>query len=110
MSKMQVTYMTQVVHVYGIIAVSLSQLIVKSSDRELWLILLLSTCIGYVLPSPRLKFLKPGMCLTPVAATATTIRTTSMSSLLPSPLSAVNIEETGGNNGSDSDLGTDLRQ
>ena len=59
----QVTYMTQVVLVYGIIAVSLSQLILQSADRELWLILL-STSVGYVLPSPRLKFLKPGTTAT----------------------------------------------
>ena len=56
--KNQVTYMTQVVLVFGIIAVSLSQLILQSAERELWLILL-STSVGYVLPSPRLRFLKP---------------------------------------------------
>lgn len=78
MPKNQVTYMTQVILVYGIIAVSLSQLILQSSERELWLILL-STSIGYVLPSPRLKFLKPKLGVTSAAATAT----------LTSPTSAV---------------------
>lgn len=81
--KNQVTYMTQIILVYGIIAVSLSQIILQSSDRELWLVLL-STSIGYVLPSPRLKFLKPRIStfssLTSAAATATTTTTSSSSS------------------------------
>ena len=86
--KNQVTYMTQVVLVYCIIAVALSQLILQSSDRELWLVLL-STSVGYVLPSPKLKFLKPSVCVTSTATATTAAATTSV---LPS-LSTVSIEE-----------------
>ncbi|MCG7874886.1 MAG: hypothetical protein JAZ03_22070 [Candidatus Thiodiazotropha taylori] len=85
--KNQVTYMTQVVLVYSIIAVSLSQLILQSSDRELWLILL-STSVGYVLPSPSLKFLKPKLFVTSAAATATlSSSTTAVSSSFAQPCS-----------------------
>lgn len=66
--KNQVTYMTQVVLVYCIIAVSLTQLVRQSADSELWLVLL-STSVGYILPSPRLKFLKPKISVTPTATT-----------------------------------------
>ena len=88
--KNQVTYITQVVLVYGIIAVSLSQLILQSADKELWLILL-STSVGYVLPAPRLKFLKPKISLT---STATTTATTSASSSLSFPLPTTNALES----------------
>lgn len=108
--KNQVTYLTQVFLVYGIIAVSLSQIILQSSDRELWLILL-STSVGYVLPSPRLKFLKPKISVTSAAATATTSATSSASPL-PFPLPTVNFAETAnealsGSSGSDSEIGKD---
>lgn len=110
--KNQVTYLTQVVLVYGIIAVSLSQLILQSSDRELWLILL-STSVGYVLPSPRLKFLKPTISVTSAAATATTTTSATLpASPLPFPLPTVNFAETahealGGSSGSDLEIGKD---
>ncbi|MEW8544140.1 MAG: hypothetical protein AB2693_11455 [Candidatus Thiodiazotropha sp.] len=100
--KNQVTYMTQVFLVYGIIAVSLSQLILQASDRELWLVLL-STSVGYVLPSPRLKFLKPKISVTS-AASATTTTTTSAS--LPFPLPTSNGVDTRDSPGaSDIDVG-----
>ena len=86
--KNQVTYLTQVFLVYGIIAVSLSQLILQASNRELWLILL-STSVGYVLPSPRLKFLKPKISVTSAASATTTTITTSAP--LPFPLSTANV-------------------
>lgn len=82
--KNQVTYMTQVILVYGIIAVSLSQLILQSADRELWLILL-STSVGYVLPSPRLKFLKPKISVSSAATAATTTTTTATAATSASP-------------------------
>ena len=109
--KNQVTYMAQVVLVYAIIAVSLSQLILQSSDRELWLILL-STSVGYVLPSPRLKFLKRNISVTSAAATATATTTkTATPSPLPFPVSTVKVADTneslGGIIGSDSEAGKD---
>lgn len=93
--KNQVTFMTQVFLIYGIIAVSLSQLILQSSDRELWLVLL-STSIGYVLPSPRLKFLKPKLSSVSSVASAAASATTTASSLssTPLPLSTVNFADT----------------
>lgn len=110
--KNQVTYMTQVFLVYGVIAVSLSQLILQSSERELWLILL-STSIGYVLPSPRLKFLKPKIStISSVASATATTAATSSSSLSSLPLPSVNFADTrdtlGGGSGSDSDVGKEL--
>ena len=81
--KNQVTYMTQVVLVFGIIAVSLSQLILQSAERELCLILL-STSVGYVLPSPRLRFLKPKISITS-SADNTHMPTSPSSALLPFP-------------------------
>ena len=43
--------------VYMIIVTSLVQISLRSPDKELWLILL-SSSIGYILPSPGLKFRK----------------------------------------------------
>lgn len=107
-SKNQVTYMTQVFLVYGVIAVSLSQLILQSFERELWLILL-TTSIGYVLPSPRLKFLKPKIStISSVASATATTAATSSSSLSSLPLPSVNFADTrdtlGGGSSSDSDV------
>lgn len=109
--KNQVTYLTQVVLVFCIIAVSLSQIIMQSSDRELWLVLL-STSIGYVLPSPRLRFLKPKISVTSAAATATTTTTTAALPL-PFPLSTVDFTDTaheavGGGSRADSDVGKEI--
>lgn len=110
--KNQVTYLTQVVLVFGIIAVSLSQIILQSSDRELWLVLL-STSIGYVLPSPRLRFLKPKISVTSAAATATTTTTAASSSALPFALSTLNFSDTaheavGGSSRANSDVGKEV--
>ena len=103
--KNQVTYMTQVILVYGIIAVSLSQLILQSADRDLWLVLL-STSVGYVLPSPRLKFLKTKISLPSTAATTTTTPTTlSPTSLLSLPLE--NAKCSPSSNKPDTELGGD---
>ena len=47
----------QIIVVYMIIITSLVQISLRSPDKELWLILL-SSSIGYILPSPGLKFRK----------------------------------------------------
>ena len=54
------SFFAQIVVVYTIIITSLIHLIhlsLKSPDKELWLILL-SSSVGYILPSPGLKFSK----------------------------------------------------
>ncbi|MEW8546108.1 MAG: hypothetical protein AB2693_21520 [Candidatus Thiodiazotropha sp.] len=55
--KNTVTFIAQVIVVYGIIAASLYHLSFQSPNQELWLILL-SSAFGYILPSPGLKYLK----------------------------------------------------
>ena len=55
--KNQFTYISQIIVIYAIIATSIVHLSIQSQDRELWLILL-SSSLGYILPSPGLKFSK----------------------------------------------------
>ena len=50
-------FFAQIIVVYMIIVTSLVQISLRSPDKELWLILL-SSSIGYILPSPGLKFRK----------------------------------------------------
>ena len=56
--KNQITYVSQIIVIYAIIATAIVHLSIQSPNRELWLILL-SSSLGYILPSPGLKFLKP---------------------------------------------------
>ena len=61
----QFTYISQIIVIYAIIATSIVHLSIQSQDRELCLILL-SSLLGYILPSPGLKFTKqkqPGLDL-----------------------------------------------
>lgn len=51
------SFLAQIVVVYAIIITSLIQISLRSPDKELWLILL-SSSVGYILPSPGLKFNK----------------------------------------------------
>ena len=63
--KNQFTYISQIIVIYAIIATSIVHLSIQSQDRELWLILL-SSSLGYIPPSPGLKFTKqkqPGLDL-----------------------------------------------
>lgn len=55
--KNRLTFFAQIIVVYAIIATSLVHISLQSPDKELWLILL-SSSIGYILPSPGLKFRK----------------------------------------------------
>ena len=55
--KKRFTFFAQIIVVYMIIITSLVQISLRSSDKELWLIIL-SSFIGYILPSPGLKFRK----------------------------------------------------
>ena len=63
--KTQFTYISQIIVIYAIIATSIVHLSIQSQDLELWLILL-SSSLGHILPSPGLKFTKqkqPGLIL-----------------------------------------------
>ena len=55
--KNRFTFFAQIIVVYMIIITPLVQISLRSPDKELWLILLISS-IGYILPSPGLKFRK----------------------------------------------------
>ena len=52
--KKRFTFLAQIIVVYIIIITLLVQISLRSLDKELWLILL-SSSIGYILPSPGLK-------------------------------------------------------
>ena len=56
--KNRVSFWTQIIIVYLIIIVAITHLSLRSPDKELWLVLL-SSSLGYILPSPGLKFAKP---------------------------------------------------
>ena len=58
--KNRITFLAQIIVVYIIIITSLVQISLRSPDKELWLILL-SSSIGYILPSPGLKFKKQAL-------------------------------------------------
>ena len=53
----KITFAIQVIAVYAIIIASVINLSMQHPDKELWLVLL-SSCIGYVLPNPGLKYKK----------------------------------------------------
>ena len=55
--KNSITYVTQIGIIIGIIITSLVQIAFQAPDKELWLVLL-STALGYILPTPGLKFSK----------------------------------------------------
>lgn len=55
LAKNRLTFLAQIIVVYAIIITSLVQISLRSPDKELWLILL-SSSVGYILPSPGLKF------------------------------------------------------
>ena len=58
--KNRFTFLAQIIVVYIIIITSLVQISLRSPDKELWLILL-SSSIGYILPSPGLKIRKQSL-------------------------------------------------
>lgn len=55
--KNQVTFLAQIIVVYGIIIVSVVHISLQSANQELWLVLL-SSAFGYILPNPGLKYSK----------------------------------------------------
>ena len=50
----EIVYFCQMIIVYVIIITSIANLSIQNGSTELW-ISLLSSCIGYALPSPKLK-------------------------------------------------------
>ena len=52
--KTEIVYFCQMIIVYIIIIASIVNLSIQNGSSELW-ISLLSSCIGYALPNPRLK-------------------------------------------------------
>ena len=58
--KNRFTFLAQIIVIYIIIITSVVQISLRSPDKELWLILL-SSSIGYILPSPGLKFRKQSL-------------------------------------------------
>ena len=52
--KTEIVYFCQMIIVYIIIIASIINLSIKNGSTELW-ISLLSSCIGYALPNPKLK-------------------------------------------------------
>ena len=55
--KNKVTYLSQIIVIYTIIATAIIHLSLQSPDKELWLVLL-SSSLGYILPTPSLKLIK----------------------------------------------------
>ncbi len=55
--KNKATYFTQIIVIYAIIITSIVYIKLESPNKELWLILL-SSSLGYILPTPALKYLK----------------------------------------------------
>jgi len=56
--KSALTYYSQILVIYAIIATAIVHLSLQSPDKELWLVLL-SSSLGYILPAPTLKSPKP---------------------------------------------------
>ena len=56
--KNRITYFSQIIVIYAIIATAIIHLSLQAPDKELWLVLL-SSSLGYILPTPGLKFVKP---------------------------------------------------
>ena len=55
--KNKFTFFSQIIVIYAIIATAIFHLSFQSPDKELWLVLL-SSSLGYILPTPGLKFIK----------------------------------------------------
>jgi hypothetical protein len=56
--RSEIVFFVQVILVYIVVIVSIVNLTIGSADDKLW-IALLSSSIGYILPSPNLKLNKP---------------------------------------------------
>ena len=52
--RSEICYFTQILILYTVILTSLIQLSLGRGNQDTWIILL-SSCLGYILPSPKLK-------------------------------------------------------
>ena len=57
--KTQIVFFCQIFVVYCVIGAAIANLSLQQGDKQLWTILL-SSCIGYLLPSPSLKYSSNG--------------------------------------------------
>jgi hypothetical protein len=57
--KTQIVFFCQIFVVYCVIGAAITNLSLQHGDKQLWTILL-SSCIGYLLPNPSLKFSSNG--------------------------------------------------
>jgi len=57
--KTQIVFFCQIFVVYCVIGAAITNLSLQQGDKQLWTILL-SSCIGYLLPNPSLKFSSNG--------------------------------------------------
>lgn len=57
--KTQIVFFCQIFVVYCVIGAAIANLSLQQGDKQLWTILL-SSCIGYLLPNPSLKFSSNG--------------------------------------------------
>jgi hypothetical protein len=57
--KTQIVFFCQIFVVYCVIGAAIANLSLQQGDKQLWTILL-SSCIGYLLPNPSLKFTSNG--------------------------------------------------
>ena len=57
--KTQIVFFCQIFAVYCVIGAAITNLSLQQGDKQLWTILL-SSCIGYLLPNPSLKFSSNG--------------------------------------------------
>lgn len=52
--KSQIVFFSQVILVYIVVITSIVNLSLQTDDKKIWIILL-SSCLGYLLPNPTLK-------------------------------------------------------
>lgn len=57
MPKGEIVFFSQIIICYIIICTSIANLSYERGERNIWLCLL-SSCLGYILPNPRLKVTK----------------------------------------------------
>lgn len=56
--RSKVTFIIQIIIITVVILTALLNISLNLGNKELW-VMLLSSCLGYILPNPKLKALKP---------------------------------------------------
>ena len=52
--KNEIVYLCQIILLYIVICISITNLTLEKGDKNTWLVLL-SSCLGYILPNPKLE-------------------------------------------------------